>query len=198
MIVKQLADDPLAKPEIEEEAEYGGDGQPAKKRDGQIETSMLENTILKIGALLQVGFGEAGAPIISKNMSLGGGELQIMTPGRKMFALFGYCEIRDFMETTECLQEEVMVFVNKIARVVHTCVHEWSGAVTKNIGESFLLTWTSEEIDKNGSILEDGWVGTRDGSEESEVIGELADKALVAFVKVISEVRRASDLAAYA
>merc|ERR1719265_1726888 len=176
MIVKQLADDPLAKPEIEEEAEYGGDGQPAKKRDGQIETSMLENTILKIGALLQVGFGEAGAPIISKNMSLGGGELQIMTPGRKLFALFGYCDIHDFMETTECLQEEVMVFVNKIARVVHTCVHEWSGAVSKNVGDSFLLTWTSEEVNGYADSLDDNEWGTRDGTEGSEAIGELADK----------------------
>lgn len=197
MIVKQLADDPLAKPEVEEEADLAGEAPPPKKRDGQIETSMLENTILKIGALLQVGFGQAGAPIIGKNMLLGGGELQIMVPGRKMFALFGYCDIRDFMETTECLQEEVMVFVNKIARVVHTCVHEWSGAVSKNIGESFLLTWTNEEIDQYASVLSDE-LGTRDGSEPTEAIGELADKALVSFIKVIAEVRRASDLAAYA
>jgi class 3 adenylate cyclase len=195
MIVKQLADDPLAKPDIEEDCELV-DAPATKKRDGQIETSMLENTILKIGALLQVGFGEAGARIIGKNMNLGGGELQIMVPGRKIFAVFGYCNICDFMETTDCLQEEVMVFVNKIARVVHTCVHEWSGAVSKNIGESFLVTWTTEEF-TFAKILEDGY-GMRDGTDQNEAIGELADKALVSFIKIISEVRRASDLAAYA
>jgi class 3 adenylate cyclase len=101
------------------------------------------------------------------------------------------------METTDCLQEEVMVFVNKIARVVHTCVHEWSGAVSKNIGDSFLLTWTSEEVDRHASAVSDE-LGTRDGTEPNEAIGELADKAVVSFVKVIAEVRRASDLAAYA
>ena len=41
---------------------------------------MLENTILKIGGLLQVGFGEAGAQIIGKNMASGDGELNIMMP----------------------------------------------------------------------------------------------------------------------
>ena len=45
---------------------------------------MLENTILKIGGLLQVGFGEAGAEIIGKNMSSGDGELNIMMPGNKV------------------------------------------------------------------------------------------------------------------
>jgi len=50
---------------------------------------MLENTILKIGGLLQVGFGEAGAQIIGKNMSSQDGELNILIPGRKIFAIFG-------------------------------------------------------------------------------------------------------------
>ena len=40
-----------------------------KKKEGpQLETTMLENTILKIGGLLQVGFGVAGSQIIGRNM----------------------------------------------------------------------------------------------------------------------------------
>ena len=35
------------------------------------ETSILEQTIIKIGALLALGFGEAGSEIIAKNMSKG-------------------------------------------------------------------------------------------------------------------------------
>ncbi len=35
------------------------------------ETAILESTIIKLGALLALGFGEAGSIIIAKNMSKG-------------------------------------------------------------------------------------------------------------------------------
>merc|ERR1719182_1209175 len=84
-IVKQLADDPLKKPEINheeiDEAENVDVGQP-KKNSGQLETGMLEMTILKIGSLLQVGYGECGAQIIGQNMSSADGQLNILKAGR--------------------------------------------------------------------------------------------------------------------
>merc|ERR1719235_2594727 len=102
-IVKQLADDPLKKPDIQDEEDDLFDAN-VKKSSGQLETSMLETTILKIGGLLQVGFGEAGAQIIGKNMSSQDGELNILIPGRKIVAIFGFCYIRHFAATTEALQ----------------------------------------------------------------------------------------------
>jgi len=77
------------------------------------------------------------------------------------------------METTECLLEEVMVFVNKIARIVHICVHEWGGAANKNIGDSFLLTWIVNDPEEQKKML-------RDGYEDNIRMQELADKSLVA------------------
>ena len=62
-IVKQLADDPLRKPVLQNEEE-DENHLVEHKRTGQLETTMLETTILKIGGLLRVGFGEAGAQII--------------------------------------------------------------------------------------------------------------------------------------
>lgn len=192
-IVKQLADDPLTKPDVADEDEeiakklqkkQGGGG-------GQLETSMLENTILKIGGLLQVGFGEAGAQIIGKNMSSQDGELNILIPGRKIIGVFGFCIIREFTDTTECLLEEVMVFVNKIARIVHLCVHSWSGAANKNIGDSFLVTWIPNDAEEQFKMFTHGY-------ENSEKLSELADKSLIAFLKIMAEIRRASDLSAYA
>merc|ERR1719421_105244 len=188
-IVKQLADDPLKKPEVSEEEE--NDYVEVKNSSGQLETGMLETTILKIGSLLQVGFGEAGAQIIGMNMSSRDGELNIMTAGRKVVAIYGFCNICDFMDTTQCLLEEVMVFVNKIAHIVHTCVHEWRGAANKNMGDSFLLTWMVQDAEDQRRML-------RDGIEVSDKMQELTDRSLVAFIKVVSEIRRAADLAAYA
>ncbi len=40
-----------------------------KKEDSTFETTILEKTIVKIGALLAVGFGEAGSDIIAQNMA---------------------------------------------------------------------------------------------------------------------------------
>lgn len=39
------------------------------KKEGPYETVILEQTIIKIGALLALGFGEAGAKIIADNMA---------------------------------------------------------------------------------------------------------------------------------
>jgi class 3 adenylate cyclase len=84
-----------------------------------------------------------------------------------------------------------MVFVNKIAHIVHTCVHEWRGAANKNMGDSFLLTWMVQDPEDQRRML-------TEGLEISDKMQELTDRALVAFIKVVSEIRRAADLAAYA
>ena len=65
-----------------------------KKRKQPFETVILESTIIKIGALLALGFGEAGTAIIGKNMTAGtSGEVDPMVPGWKIVAIFGYCDI---------------------------------------------------------------------------------------------------------
>ena len=48
-----------------------------------------------------------------------GGDLDPIVPGRRVTALFGFCDIRHFTDVTEVLQEGVMEFVNTIAHVVH-------------------------------------------------------------------------------
>ena len=63
---------------------------------------MLETTLGKIGALLALGFGEAGSTIIAKNMS-GAGEVDPMLPGTKALYIFGFCDIRCFTDATEVL-----------------------------------------------------------------------------------------------
>jgi len=37
-----------------------------------------------------------------------------MVPGRKVDAIFGFCDIRNFTDTTEILQDKVMVYVNRV------------------------------------------------------------------------------------
>ena len=94
-----------------------------------METNILEKLIIKIGALLALGFGEAGSEIIAENMknsgnfyifwiqnfSIKAGEIDPFMSGKKILAVFGFCDIRNFTDATEVLQKDVMVFVNEIA-----------------------------------------------------------------------------------
>jgi hypothetical protein len=36
--------------------------------------------------------------------------------------IFGFCDIRNFTDATEVLQEDVMIFVNEIGEIVHNTV----------------------------------------------------------------------------
>ena len=64
-----------------------------------------------------------------------------MLPGTKAMFIFGFCDIRNFTDATEVLQEGVMLFVNEIGEIVHQIVDRYSGAANKNIGDAFLLVW---------------------------------------------------------
>jgi class 3 adenylate cyclase len=138
-----------------------------------METTMLLSTITKIGGLMCVGFGEAGASIIANNLkSSSGGKLDLMGGGTIIESIFGFCDVRQFTDTTECLQEEVMLFVNRIAHILHSIVVQCSGSANKNIGDAFLLTWKLDEqyTDDQKSCL--------------------ADQALLAFCKTLVELIR--------
>ena len=108
--------------------------------ESNLETAMLEQAITKIGALLAVGFGDAGTNIIAQNVT-SGGDMNPMMPGTKTYAIFGFCDIHHFNDVTEVLQTEIMTFVNQIAEVTHSNCSKNGGAANKNIGEAFLLVW---------------------------------------------------------
>ena len=135
------------------------------------ETGLVQTALTKISGMLQIGFGEAGVAVISQNLSADG-DLNAMVPGQRVRAVFGFCDIRNFTDATECLQEEVMVFVNQIAEIVHTSVRDHGGAPNKNIGDAFLLVWKLPDT----------------GAEE------VAGNALRSFVRAISEVERSEVL----
>ena len=110
---------------------------------------------MKIGHLLAIGFGEAGSKIIADNMTKGG-DLNPMMPGQKTFGIFGFANIRNFLDITEVLQTKVMLFVNQIAEISHSQVDKFKGSTNKNIGESFLMVWKF----KNNDDFKDGADGT--------------------------------------
>lgn len=69
------------------------------------------------------------------------GDVNPLIGGKKKCAIFGFCDIRNFTEITEILQEDIMIFVNKIGTLIHSSVFRYGGSANKNIGEAFLLVW---------------------------------------------------------
>jgi class 3 adenylate cyclase len=129
--------------------------------------------------LLQVGFGEAGMGIIASNMG-DGGNFNPVVEGVKVFAIFGFCDIRNFTDCCEVLEEETMIFTNQIAIIVHQHVHKSGGSVNKNIGDAFLTVWKLDipVDDEEGFSQGAAGVAPKHTDENSSV----ADAAMNAFV----------------
>ncbi len=138
-----------------------------------------------------------------------------MIPGRKVRAIFGFCDIRSFTDATEVLQEEVMEFVNSIASIVHTEVALHGGAANKNIGDAFLLVWKlpgfARERSHRSSIMEaksaaaaaavqlPATPSTPSSTTPASDIGvtHLADAALASFVVIQAALKRSRKLQGY-
>eukprot|EP01022_Parablepharisma_sp_SALTPOND_P033473 TRINITY_DN88809_c2_g1_i1.p2 TRINITY_DN88809_c2_g1~~TRINITY_DN88809_c2_g1_i1.p2 ORF type:complete len:477 (-),score=30.94 TRINITY_DN88809_c2_g1_i1:799-2229(-) len=188
-VVRKLTDNPLRRPEPPVEKTEGKD-ESKPESSSTLKTRVLQQVLLKIAKLLQMGYGKLGAKIVRENMLSGEGEVNIMVPGVKIQAIFLICRINRFAEVTDALQEETTVFVNKFAKLVHDCAEYWGGSANKNTGEVFLITWKLPTVEEQDSEAK-----KQAASDEK---AELAIKALVGAIKTFAEIRRAADLKAYA
>ena len=201
-LVKKLADNPLASL-YKDQTEEGAEG---------FETNLLETTLEKISSLLQVGFGVAGAQIIQSNMG-SGGDLDVMIPGKKITAVFGFGIMEEFTNTCSCLEEEMCTYINTIAKIIHDNTCAYHGAPNKNIGSAFLLVWkicdgvlpglrdlrdaSGEELEaerkaelrKNIGVMSSG-AGTVERKLSPQ---ELVDSALVGVLKMRVDLNFAND-----
>lgn len=198
--VKMMSENPLASKDFNAPA----DGHDSTQ---QLETKILERSIGKVCQLLSVGFGEAGAEIIANNIKSSGG-INPMLPGKKIAAIFGFCDIRNFTSATEVLQEDIMEFVNCIASIVHAEVSFHGGAANKNIGDAFLVVWKLPDIDtcgkycrSRGSII-DAKAAMIDSANEdtdisSQVTKHIADAALASIIIIKSAIERSKRLKSF-
>jgi class 3 adenylate cyclase len=113
------------------------------------ELQLVQRSIIKISALLAIGFGEAGSTVIKENLKSSNSELDPMMKGSKTQVMVGFCDIRDFSVINEALKEDCVIFINRIADIVHSCVDRFGGATNKNIGEAFLNIWKFPELNNN-------------------------------------------------
>ena len=105
--------------------------------------------------------------------------MDLSLPGKKVEIVYSICRIRQFTDTTECLKEEIIVFVNKIVKIIHLCALSWDGKPTKNYGERYMITWKlpsyDDAIDKDSApaslaIVSDGADGA--GVDGEDIFGK--------------------------
>ncbi len=202
--IKNISNDPLQAVQKGEQLDYLNSleeeenrkidccyDQNKKKKITTLETILLEKTITKIGALLALGFGEAGSEIIAQNMKNNqGGDIDPLIAGKKVMAVYGFCDIRNFTDSTEVLEEDVMIFVNEIAEIVHGITTDHLGSANKNIGDAFLLVWKFDE-----SLIEEdlitGEIKLREGNFS---VNQIVDLALIAFLKIQKQIHKSFKL----
>jgi len=185
---------------------------------GEYETMLLESTIEKITGLLRVGFGEAGAGIIKANLDIADNSSVInpLIPGVRIYAIFGFCDIHHFDDVNQYMGQDVLTFVNTIAEIVHSSVHDWGGQSNKNLGNAFLMIWrigdektilklTSGEAEQ-GLRLKDLINPNKKPLKKVQRvvdlrrvpgIDRLADKALIGYLKIIAELNRSKPILAF-
>lgn len=130
-----------------------------------------------------------------------------------MYAIFGFCDIHHFEAINEKLGKDIMTFVNTIAAIVHNYVHDWKGQCNKNLGNAFLVVWrigdehTLQRIlgastqDHRVSMI--GGPGSKKKKAQSidlrrvPGVDQLADQALVAYLKIVAEINRSKEVLAY-
>lgn len=192
--VKNIAKNPLLAVQEEEksqvmkesalESKNLGTQQDLNKANARmLETEMLEQLIIKIGALMALGFGEAGSEIIAKNMQQSKGEVDPLVPGKQQLCIFGFCDIRQFANMTEILEQDIMIYVNEIAAVVHQSVDECLGATNRNLGDVFVLVWKFPD-----EVLTKDRYKNKVLIQGHPFIAQFADMALISYIKIIGEI----------
>ena len=90
--------------------------------------------------------------------------------------IFAFCDLRNFTTATECLQEDVMIWINCTAEYLHRAVADNGGAPNKNVGDAWLLAWP----------LNDGaWTSSAPGMQK--MVQEKAEAALRALLRCVCE-----------
>ena len=113
----------------------------------------LEATLLKLGSLLTVSLGEAGAESIT--LSLSGNSFGSFSR-RRIRAVFCFIDIDNFNTLTEILQDRTILLVNSVAEIVHGLVDEFNGFVCRNnVGTSggFFLIWRCDGYSEADVVL---------------------------------------------
>lgn len=150
------------------------------------EIKIIEASIIKISTLLAIGFGNAGSDIIKCNLL--DDNMNTILRGKRIKAIFGFCDIRDFVRVNEALQEKTILYVNNIALAVHSTIDKFGGSVNKNIGDAFLSVWKLCSGNNQDHFVDNNYKSFEN---------YMADSSILGFLSVIKKINRNKSILAY-
>jgi hypothetical protein len=89
--------------------------------------------------------------IIRDSVSSGDGSLSIMSPGGRLNVIFCVIKLKGYVFVTDVIQEDSIIFLNKIMNILHACADKWDGSANKSEGERYIITWKLPAIDEADS-----------------------------------------------
>lgn len=199
------------------------DGGAGSGGGASAEVQLLMSTLLNVGSLLRVAFGDAGAGMITANLNAAK-ELNPVLPGRRTHVALVHVRVRHMALLHAALGDSVLLLLNALAQVVHGVTLAYGGVVVRNACDGWLLGWTLDEpaatlafaaaTDRERGVVVAG--DRADGAAASSsptpgaapgddlrhtrsTPGETlwsgtADKALAASLRLLLEVARRSDV----
>eukprot|EP00826_Nyctotherus_ovalis_P041380 TRINITY_DN4155_c0_g1_i4.p1 TRINITY_DN4155_c0_g1~~TRINITY_DN4155_c0_g1_i4.p1 ORF type:complete len:856 (-),score=247.58 TRINITY_DN4155_c0_g1_i4:57-2624(-) len=159
-----------------------------KHKSNALKTRVLKQIMTRIKKFIQMGYGKLGAQIVKEISLTPQGDIGIESSSANINAIFMLCRIDKFNEVANSLQDEITVFVNKLAKIVHDCAEIWKGDANRNLGETFLITWKLPNVDEADPDKRD---------LDAKIRERLSVNSLISAIKMIAEVARAKDLRAY-
>lgn len=136
--------------------------------------------------------------------------LNPLAPGKKITAIYGFVDVRNFTDMAEGLQDQVFGCVNVIAGIVHGATHAYFGMANKNVGDAFLSSWKICDGSLPGFSRFSHTADAEARAEANEIVRvphavgegevqrsltptEMAESALTAFLKCVVDMDRAND-----
>lgn len=108
-------------------------------KEENYEIKIIKQSIIKISALLSMGFGEIGSEIIKKNLI--NDTYNFKEKGKMIAGIYGFFNIRNYSKINKQFKKNSIILINHIAEIIHDSVAMYSGNITKNYGESILAIW---------------------------------------------------------
>ena len=81
-----------------------------------VEVRVLLRALLNMGSLLRMGFGDAGAAVVTANLNTAG-ELNLVAPGRLRHSIFVFVRVPLLRSLTSALRGDALLLLNAIAQV---------------------------------------------------------------------------------
>ena len=193
-IVERLARNPMIaknKEKLKSDKAFFNDAfQNNKGKKKKYDFQIIKSAIIRISDLLILGFGEAGGQIIKENLNKNN-EFRFISKGRKKLAIFGFCDIRDFSKVNIALEQDIMIFINEVAKIVHSSIDKFYGETNKNIGEAFLSVWKVNKKEKEKNCENGPSTNVNDNSKINylDELSIYADNSLLSFLDIIKKIK---------